>query len=911
MQQDRKEVKFQYTELNPFYTLPPQITSTPKIQLDDLSRKLIQQGDSKALNLFEDDVKATLGQRYVMIAFIKDNIVHLRAIPGFEFVEDKEKRKGLAEKAAKFFNCSTDYIAFPDHAIWTGVVHEQLIKRTLEKEPELKQATIVAFSMIKKDGKYFWLNRSARNWGTFKPDPVASACFVFEEKKDYTDYKPPMFDLFYHLTRSIPIDFFEKLIEVATETICTDEAIPLSKCQKDSCMNMTYETRWETMRKLFSENKAEACKQIQYMLMTNVYAYFLGFSSTSPDYRGRALKILKEGLRAARDKHGIIIDLDYIPVEFLPFEEKIDFARKTQTEMKDFFIEYKYETIFHLFSASDFDIENIRKILKTLSAEEKGVLISKLIDEAMKKGNTKFIGILYESCLDDAKDKELVSRILAGKVETYLLNNKDFNGTKKCLQLMPAKIILPYLEKYKKTEFSILLYPIAQILLEEKLDCNKQDADGKTLLHLASELNGTQYFIGALLENGANPNILDNTRTGCMAIAASRKDWKTVNLFLSYLANPNVKDQHGKSPLDYALMFNDEAMVRTLLLKGAKFSDAVLTEPEYESQVKRSFWAMLARAHMLKGVEIVTNTIRAHDNPKVQAKLIGWLFTYFEKEVLELNGATQLAAFLQFQNLPVSQLPEFNRARWREKFLEMLDNYIAWPVYTLELIDSVTNLHGMIGQYLLEPNSTGMEALEFRSQLNDRITQAEYLKKLVFFGREINEANIDGAKSHISKVPVELVMPLIKKLEDITPDMLLMAEILVEEKPDFNKKNADGKTALFMAVESGDINLISALLAKNADPNIPDNNNLTCMAMAASHGKWDIVTMLLEKNANPNALDKINYTPDCTLFRGVLAKDSFNTDVRTMSEFLKSKKAQLGVVEKSKEEKYEGIRILR
>lgn len=859
MQSEHKEVKSQYSGLNPFFTLPPQIQSAPKIQLDDVSRKLIQQGDSKALNLFDDAVKATLGQRYVMVAFIKDNIVHLRAIPGFEFVEDKAKQKALAEKAAKFFQCGTEYIAFPDHAIWTGVVHEQLIKLVHDKEPKLKDATIVAFSMIKKDGKYSWLNRSARNWGTFKPDPVASACFVFEEKRDYTDHKPPMFDLFYHLTRSIPMEFFEKLIESATETICVDDPIPLSKCQKDSCMNMTYETRWETIRKLFSENKAEACKQIQHMLMTNVYVYFLGFSSTSTDYRGRALTILKDGLRAARVKHGIIIDLDYIPTELLPFEEKIISAR-TQADMDSFLITYKYETIFHLFSASEINVEIFRKIFKTLSTEEKTQLISKLIDTAMEQVNSKIISILYDSYLDDAKDKELVCSMLADRVETYLLNNKYFTGAKKCLQLLPKEIILPFLENYKNTEFSKLLHPVAKIILGEILDFKEKNADGKNLLHLASEIRGTQHFIGALLEHGANPDTLDYAGTGCMAIAAARKDWDLVNLFLSYHANPNVKDQHGKSPLDYALIFNDEAMVRTLLLKGAKFSDAVLTEPEYESQVKRAFSAMLSKAHMLKGVEFVTKIILAHDNPNVQAKLVGWLFTYFENEVLELNGTTELQAYLLFKNLPVSHLPEFNRARWRVKFLELLDNYIAWPLYALELIENVTDPHGTIGQYLLEPNSTGMAAVEFRTQLNARIIQAEHLKNLLFFGREIREGRIDDAKSHICKVPVEK-MQLIKKLEDITPDILLMAEILAEEKPDFNKKNADGKTALFLAVEIGDIYLITALLAKNADPNIPDNNNLTCIAIAAANGRKDIVELLLEKNANPNVKDQHGRSP--------------------------------------------------
>lgn len=68
-----------------------------------------------------------------------------------------------------------------------------------------------------------------------------------------------------------------------------------------------------------------------------------------------------------------------------------------------------------------------------------------------------------------------------------------------------------------------------------------------------------------------------------------------------------------------------------------------------------------------------------------------------------------------------------------------------------------------------------------------------------------------------------------------------------------NAKNQSGATALYLAVQNGNTELVRALLSGHADVNIPNNYGLTALFPAAQKGKTDIVRLLIEKGINVNA----------------------------------------------------------
>ena len=74
-------------------------------------------------------------------------------------------------------------------------------------------------------------------------------------------------------------------------------------------------------------------------------------------------------------------------------------------------------------------------------------------------------------------------------------------------------------------------------------------------------------------------------------------------------------------------------------------------------------------------------------------------------------------------------------------------------------------------------------------------------------------------------------------------------------KGDVNARSVDGATKLFDAAVSGDVAAVKRLLARGADPNIPENNGITPLMEAASWGRLRIITLLVRGGAEVNARD--------------------------------------------------------
>lgn len=74
---------------------------------------------------------------------------------------------------------------------------------------------------------------------------------------------------------------------------------------------------------------------------------------------------------------------------------------------------------------------------------------------------------------------------------------------------------------------------------------------------------------------------------------------------------------------------------------------------------------------------------------------------------------------------------------------------------------------------------------------------------------------------------------------------------------DVNGRGADGRTALMVAAEAGDVQAVSLLLANKANPNLPDvKQGRTALMIAAEAGHAEVVQILLNAGANPNAKDR-------------------------------------------------------
>ncbi|RCI10484.1 hypothetical protein L249_4451 [Ophiocordyceps polyrhachis-furcata BCC 54312] len=123
-----------------------------------------------------------------------------------------------------------------------------------------------------------------------------------------------------------------------------------------------------------------------------------------------------------------------------------------------------------------------------------------------------------------------------------------------------------------------------------------------------------------------------------------------------------------------------------------------------------------------------------------------------------------------------------------------------------------------------------------------------------------------------------------------TPKRLV--ETLLAHGADPNDKNRDGKTALFDAIQSARVDIVSLLLEKGADPNLPGPKHMLwpatyqppCVEVLLAHGadhkkcpgimelatsinRVESVQMLLKAGVDPNAKKDGVYTPLCTSIR--------------------------------------------
>lgn len=838
---ERKEV----VGLNTFYHVPEDMAEPLRIEIDDFSRYLIEKGDSEALNLFDDKVKASLGQRYVMVAFIKDGVVHLHAIPGFEFVADEKERERLREKAVKFFDskefkCTGEDIAFPDHAIWTGVVHEQLIKNTIDQYPDLEDAHIVAFSMFKRDGKFSWLNRSARNVDVFNPDPLATACYMFVERSSYADFKAPPFDLFYHLTRAIPKVFFEDLTNLATEEICREDYAPLAKTSLGECNNFSYEASWERMRKLFITDRDKACADIQHMLMRNLHVYLSGKSAEHD--RERAEDILIRGLEAA-EQHGIYINLNYIPAEF---KDDANALEKVKSFGSD-----RLRGFLGLYN----DRKHIRYLSADLRAGKHDHAKEMLLDTVNSKPekwkrylhglsgqaydfHPETINLLFEICttpeMKAAVCNELISRFSHGVKAGWLDQAIEF------IHALSEDNYYYFVEKLQQAEDVPLsvLNQCARIFRKDKPDFNEQDTEGDTLLHIIVKQD---YELPDLLRE-----------------------------LLSTTADHNIENNQGKTALDIAMERNLYEETRILLDYGATLPDYFAEDSaqalKLQDFIKKMIKYKLDQDDDKKILNVISAMIADDINEKIKTKLVNIILSLFYAD----NTAEYLIKFLRLRDIPQEYLSQTNISSSAENFLELVTR-IADKDTKLALIHAALDEKSSIGLALLKSTEA---KINFRQKLIDLEVNIEIDSALCSFEDKTYEGEFFDAKYCLKRVDKEKIIFAINKKYEGNFLLKTIALQLLEEKPDFNKTSTNGDTLLHLAVKLKDgENIVSELLgqsrSRKPNPNIYDQYYHAPLFYALQDKNWVNVRNLIHEGADPNDFIDIK---DCPLIRALEAK---------------------------------------
>ncbi len=102
-------------------------------------------------------------------------------------------------------------------------------------------------------------------------------------------------------------------------------------------------------------------------------------------------------------------------------------------------------------------------------------------------------------------------------------------------------------------------------LIEKNIDVNHKDVNFQTPLHYAAN-NKENELAELILNNGGNLNVEDKYGNQPLwtAVFNAKGDYGIVKLFISFKPDINHKNQHGKSPLDFAQQINDQILVNIL-----------------------------------------------------------------------------------------------------------------------------------------------------------------------------------------------------------------------------------------------------------------------------------------------------------------------------------------------------------
>ncbi|MBK8454703.1 MAG: ankyrin repeat domain-containing protein [Thiofilum sp.] len=140
-------------------------------------------------------------------------------------------------------------------------------------------------------------------------------------------------------------------------------------------------------------------------------------------------------------------------------------------------------------------------------------------------------------------------------------------------QYLPHILVeqFPYLSEYSANTTRIKR--LLSHLRQKGLNTNARDMNSKTALHYAVARNNLTW-VKLLLEQGANPNIQDNTDNSPLLMvlnnyATYAESWGLVDLLLQSGANPNLRNSAGQTALHLSYRLKNQKLIERLIKSGA------------------------------------------------------------------------------------------------------------------------------------------------------------------------------------------------------------------------------------------------------------------------------------------------------------------------------------------------------
>ncbi|MGK0250743.1 MAG: hypothetical protein ACI81G_000175 [Gammaproteobacteria bacterium] len=105
-------------------------------------------------------------------------------------------------------------------------------------------------------------------------------------------------------------------------------------------------------------------------------------------------------------------------------------------------------------------------------------------------------------------------------------------------------------------------FHVVKFLVEKKVPLNDSSKYGSPLM--AATVKGSLEIVNFLLDNGANPNMVDANGTSALLYASLFQLNDIAKTLLAHEANVSLKDNRGNTAMDYATITNNNILINLL-----------------------------------------------------------------------------------------------------------------------------------------------------------------------------------------------------------------------------------------------------------------------------------------------------------------------------------------------------------
>ena len=435
------------------------------------------------------------------------------------------------------------------------------------------------------------------------------------------------------------------------------------------------------------------------------------------------------------------------------------------------------------------------------------------------------------------------------------------------------------------------------LLLSKKLEINAQDKDGKTPL-IEAITHKKVSSVKQLIAQGANVNLGDNFNRSPLIYAVSVNSLEIVDLLLKNQANINALDKSNYGALQHSVALDNKGIINLLLDNNADANFALknggnvfhfaiaqnkldilplLLQKKVDAN-KRDVqgWTPLMRAVAIKNLAILPQLIEAtrsinEKNMYGESALIIAVNSNCLTcvELLMKAGANPTQLDRQGLNAISTAIKIGNRQIVDYFFSKKIQNYIS-PVdngYTLLMysvahnwLDLAKIIFATGQENINHVANDGKSALSIAKTNNNRriVSWLNARGAKILSKRETAEYKVKDKKDK----SIDIFKGWGELHHAAWQDNLVKVNVFLDSGVDINLANQNKQTALMLAAQKSNCQLVSHLIERGANPALKDSRGLTALHFASKQGAVECIAHLYAKQSSlVNYKDKLGRTP--------------------------------------------------